>query len=309
MTEAWVDLDGVAETDLPPHASDGRRGDRVSFVEGGLLHVRDGRATFARWSDVLGVLEHEGRAYVLVPRRPPSPPWLEIDRAMLGPSGGDEAALGRFLERVRAGGGSAGYRDAVRKHRQGLSRKALKAKVLSREPVPGAMEVPSTIVLGRSYPGLGPVQALTVMGGLFVGYVAAVAGMVAVETGAHNLAPLASLFMWLAPIAGVAIGAVGAREIGRVWRAQKDLTFPRQRVLVLAPDGCIAGFSTGVRTLNWARVGGFVAARVEPSYDLGVRVLDPEGATIGELDGGFLDAPVGLVVAVAEAYRESAAGE
>lgn len=305
MSEAWIELDEVREASLPDHARDGREGDRVSFVESGLLHVRSGRATFARWSDILGVVEHEGRAYVLVPRRTPASPWIEVDADMLG----DEPdAVRTFAKRLRERGKGGGYRDAVQQRRQSLTRKKLKQKVTAREPVPGALEVPSTVVLGRSYPGLGFVQAFTLMLGGGLGYVLAMTLMIASASGYRaEPNPAAMLALYILPIAGIALGAWAAKKIGARWRAAKDRTFPRQRVLVLAPDGCIVGFRNGVRTLKWSMVGAFSCGPTEPNYDDELVVTNAEGERIGAVDAGYLDAPLELVVAVAEAYRQSAA--
>ena len=77
-------------------------------------------------------------------------------------------------------------------------------------------------------------------------------------------------------------------------------------MLVLAPDGCIIGFRTGVQTLRWSDVGRFEAARVQSSLELGLVVRGPEGGVLGEIDAAWLDAPLLLVVAVAEAYRDAA---
>ncbi|HJL19575.1 MAG TPA: hypothetical protein RMH99_28185 [Sandaracinaceae bacterium LLY-WYZ-13_1] len=303
MSEAWVELDGVREGELPAHASDGRSGDRVGFLESGLLHVRDGRAVFARWSDVLGVLAHDGAAYVLLPRRPPSQPWVEVDRAMLG----DEPdAVKAFARRVSERGSGGGYRDAVRKRRQNLTDTALESKVRRREPVPGALEVPSTIVLGRRYPWLGAVQLGALGLGGVLGYFAFVGIFMATMAMPRDARPLAMLFSYAMPVVGVVLGAWGAREIGRRWRAAKDRTLPRQRVLVLAPDGCVVGFRGGVRTLKWTQVGEFGTGPTEPNYDMGLVVRAPNGDKLGDLDAGWLDAPLRLVVAVAEAYRKAA---
>lgn len=308
MSEAWVELDEAPEASLPEHARDGRHGDRVSFTESGLLHVRNGRATFARWTDILGVVEQGDRAYVLVPRRPPSPPWIEVDASMIGD---EPEAVKAFAKRLRERGGGGGYRDAVKQRRQNLDREALLQKVRSREPVPGALEVPSTVVLGRSYPGLGPVQALSLMGGAGLGYALSMTGVVVsahLDVGGYRGEPhpLAILAFYVLPFVGIGVGAWAAREIGRRWRAAKDRTFPRQRVLVLAPDGCIVGFRAGVRTLKWAMVGAFGEGPTE-HHEWGLIVTGPNGEKIGDVDAGYLDAPLSLVVAVAEAYRRAAA--
>ncbi|MFK7985507.1 MAG: hypothetical protein AB8I08_05710 [Sandaracinaceae bacterium] len=304
--EDKLQFDEVLESEIPAFAQDGKEGDRVSFVEGGVLIVRGGRASFARWADLLGVVEHQGKLHVLVPRRSPAPPWLVIDRTMVG--GGDVPALRAVADRLReGGGGGGGYRDAITSRRQGLSKSALRETISAHQPVSGAMEVPSTVVLGRSYPGLGLAQAAIVVGSAGLGYVAAVGAIVALAIehpgarGSFIEVPLQ--FLWLAGLLG---GAMAARALGRWWRAKKDATLPRQRVLVLAPDGCVVGFTEGVQTLSWAEVGRFGLEPIEPNYDDGLTVFGPEGERLGSIATGFLDAPAGLVVAVANAYCEAA---
>lgn len=295
VSDGWIELDGVAEDALPSWAKDGRTGDRVAFLEAGLLVVEGGLATVARWSDVVSVVSHAGCVYVLVPRRPPHPPWIAVDGALV-PDGVD-AFLRRLEERRRSGG----YRDAIRAQRQDLPLDELRRRVSAREAVPGALEVPSTIVLGRSYPGLGLAQFGSIAGASMAGLFASVA--LAVVADAPELAGLctyAGLFL------GIFGGALLARYVGQRWRAAKDATLPRQRVLVLAPDGCIIGFRTGVQTLRWADVGRFEAARAQSSLELGLVVRGPEGGVLGEIDAAWLDAPLLLVVAVAEAYRDAA---
>lgn len=295
MSDGWLELDGVAETSLPSWANDGRSGDRVSFLEAGLLAVQDGLATFARWSDVLSVVKRGDAAFILAPRRPPAAPWIRVGPQQI--DGDVDSFLRRLDERRRSGG----YRDSVRAQRQNLQLDELRRRVSAREPVPGALEVPSTIVLGRSYPGLGLTQASIVTGGGALGLVFPVIGVVG--AGAEELA---SLCGQLGAIGGVLAGALIARHVGRRWRASKDATLPRQRVLVLAPDGCIIGFRTGVRTLRWSSVGRFESGRIEPDYELGLIVRGADDQKLGEIEAAWLDAPLELVVAVAEAYREAA---
>ena len=305
--EVWLEFDEVEESEVPAFAQDGKSGDWVSFIEGGVLVVRSGRASFARWSDVLGVVEHQGKLHVLVPRRPPAQPWLVVDRDMVG---GDIPALRRVAERLREGGGAGGYREAVKAHRKGMSTEALQAKVSAREPVGGAMEVPSTVVLGRSYPGLGLAQATLVIGSGVLGFGLAFGMMfaIAVQNPRAIDTPGVGTLVQFFGIACLAVGALLARALGKRWRAKKDATLPRQRVLVLAPDGCIVGFTEGVRTLSWAQVGSFGLEPVEPDYDDGLVVYGPEGKRFGHINTAFLDAPPGLVVAVANTYREAATG-
>ncbi|MDQ3031242.1 MAG: hypothetical protein M3Y87_02410, partial [Myxococcota bacterium] len=93
----WIDIDGEPE----PTASPGVRvdADGVELVAGGAR-------TRARWDEVLGVVRVEERVFVLVARRPPSPPWIELAPGELGRSAIE-------LEReMRRRSEAAGYRAA-----------------------------------------------------------------------------------------------------------------------------------------------------------------------------------------------------
>ncbi|MCA9604864.1 MAG: hypothetical protein KC619_04695 [Myxococcales bacterium] len=304
MSDELLTIDGIPEAELPAFARDGRTGDRVSFLEAGLLHVIEGRATLVRWADVLGVLEHEGEAFVLGPRRPPREPCLAVSRELLG----DEPdAVGAFVRRVRERGAGSGYRDAVRQHRQGLAPDELVERVRARAAVPGALEVPSSIYIGK----LGhPLEGLVLFGIVLAGWLSGVVGIIAVAAiagasgyrGAEAIIQLSGLV----PYVGVVLAAFVAVRLRRAWRAARKAELPRQRVLVLAPDGCVIGFRTGVRTLAWSDVGSFAIGPTEPSYDEGLVVHDANGKKLGDLDAGWLEQPLGLVVAVAETYRRAA---
>lgn len=302
MAHGFIEVDGVRARDLPAHLEDGKTGDRVALLDGGLLHVKEGHASFVRWSEVLGVVEHGGAAHVLVPRRAPAPPWLEVDASMLGGERGSVRAFVERLENRCANGGMGGYRDAVRQRRQDLGPRVLLERVAARETVPGALEVPSTIMLGVSYPGL----ALAQLGILGLGTILGYALMVAVVPGGtRNASALSLLGTGLMMATMVGSGWV-AFLVGRAWRAAKNRTLPRQRVLVLAPDGCIVGFRGGVRALAWSEVQAFGIGRDPDTYDEALVVTGLDGAPLGTLQSAWLDAPLGLVVRVAQAYRSAA---
>lgn len=306
MSEELLTIDGVPEAQLPSFATDGRAGagDRVSFLEAGLLHVVGGRGTLVRWSEVLGVLEHAGQAFVLAPRRPPREPWVAVSAEMLG---GAPDAVSSFAKRVRERGAGGGYRDAVRQRRQGLSASELIERVKARAAVPGALEVPSTIYLGK----LGhPLEGLVLFGIIAVGWLSGFFGVVAAAVlaesagmrGGEGIIQLAGL----APYLFVVVAAFVAVRVRRAWRAARRAELPRQRVLVLAPDGCVVGFRTGVRTLAWSDVGSFGVGPTEPDYDEGLVVHDAAGRKLGDISAGWLEQPLDLVVAVAETYRTAA---
>lgn len=302
MEQRFIEHDGVDEAALPPHARDSRSGDRVSFLEAGLLHVKGGEATFARWSDVLGVREHRGATYVLVPRRSPAPPWIRVDPELLG-----EATTARFAQRLRDRLSGGGYRDAVRRRRQDLSTAQLLHQVRAREEVAGALEVPSTIKLGGKYPGLWLGQLAAFGLGVGAGYLLLFLLMlvgVAMREPAFML--VVQLMAYFALFGGMIGGGLGAREVAKRWKARVDATRPRQRVLVLAPDGCVVGFRTGVRALKWSQVGRFEIGPTRPDNEDGLVVRGLDGKILGDIAAAWLDAPLDLVVAIAETYRRAA---
>lgn len=303
---SFLEIDAAPESELPAHTNDGKRGDRVSFLEGGLLHVESGRATFAQWADVLGIREHEGDVYVLVPRRPPSPPWIQVTPEMIGGES-PKAFIARLEERGTSGGG---YRDAVRTRRQNLTTKELRDRIVRHDPVPGALEVPSTIMLGVSYPGLGPVQGTVFFTFGGAGFVAMEVISVAPQmNGGDPSMVLVSTMAGYAVFFGMIVaGAALTMFVGKKWREAKNKTLPRQRVLVLAPDGCIVGFSSGVSALSWSEVGSFEAGISKAGEDA-LFVRNPDGRLLGEMDAGWLDAPLSLVVKIAETYRQAATDE
>lgn len=305
MTERFLELDRVPEDALPAHARDDKSGDRVSLLEAGLLHVEDGRATFARWSDVLATRVHSGHLYVMVPRRSPAPPWIRVAPVQLGEPASPEVLTGleqRVKDRLMGGG----YRDAVRRQRQDLSTDELLWRVKNREEVPGALEVPSTIKLGGKYPWLWAGQLAVFAAGSAAGYVGMFSAAVLGAALNDEIGGLLILFSYFAIFAGMIFGAWGASVLAKRWRARVDAGRPRQRVLVLAPDGCVVGFRTGVRALKWAHVGELASGPTKPDYEHGLIVRGLDGETLGDISAGWLDAPLDLVVAIAETYREAA---
>lgn len=305
MAETFLSHDRVAESTLPEHATDSRSGDRVAFLEAGLLYVEGGKATFARWSEVHGVLEDGEHAYVLVSRRPPHPPWLKVGANVLND---EPRAVQSFVGRIRERSASGGYRDAVRRGREGMSKTELMDRVRSRVPVAGALEVPSTIYLGsKGHPLEGLALFSLVAGGGGISYVFTIMAMVMLEHGRHGPADLLGIIVPFAPYIGLALGGWAAVTVRKRWRRAREAELPRQRVLVLAPDGAIIGFRTGVQTLAWNEVGSFETGPTEPDYNDGLIVRDLDGKKLGDIDAGWLDAPLGLVVKVAETYREAAA--
>jgi hypothetical protein len=275
-----LEIDGVSERELPAFARDDRRGDRAIVLDAGLLHVRSGAAAFVKWSELLGAREHDGSVYVLVARRPPHTPWLEIAPSMLA---GESAQT--FAARLEERSASR-----VRAHRQNLEKSALHERVLARRAVPGALEVPAAQPLGRA-------RAATFFTLAGAGFVVMEALSIAGQFGANpSEVATYTLAGWGIFAVLVTLGCWLALFAGR--RRSKGA----DSVLVLAPDGCVAGFAGGARTLAWSEVGAF------ESDANAVVVKDPEGRRIGELDARRLGAPPALVAGLAETYRRSADG-
>lgn len=304
MPERFLELDRVSEGSLPEYARDGKSGDRASMLEAGLLHVEEGVATFARWSDVLAMRIHSGHLYVLVPRRSPSPPWIRLSPALFGESGPEvlKSIQSRLESRLMGGG----YRDAVRRQRQDLDTDELLWRVKNREQIPGVLEVPSTIKLGGSYPWMRAGQLAVFAAGSAFGYALMFGGFFVGAMLNDEIGTMFALFSYFAIFAGVLLGAFAASQLAKHWRARVDAGRPRQRVLVLAPDGCVVGFRTGVRALAWSRVGEFTSGPTQPDYEHGLIVRGLRGETLGDISAGWLDAPLELVVSIAETYREAA---
>lgn len=272
--------------------------DRVALVEGGIQHVAEGRETFVRFRDLYAVVEHEGLVYLLVPRTLPAPPWLVVHAGMIEDR--SPGALARFAARARQGGESGGYRDAVRRHRQGMSREELWRRVRAREALPGMMEVPPT--QPRADPTVSRVQAAIVVLGSSV---VLVPGML-MPFLSGRAGELAVPFVMLFGLGWPLVMIVLAVTVGRYWRAARAARLPRRRVLVLAPDGCVVGARDGIRSLEWSHVSGFRVDAVGPSREPGLVVYGARGERLCDVEARFLAAPLGLVVAVAEAYRQAA---
>lgn len=258
-TTEWLEMDG-APTDAP---------DGLSLDVAGIEQVTRGRATRASWRDVLGVARASGTVYVLVPRRPPAPPWIEIDPGDRNPA--------ELASEIRTRSERAGYREA-RIERALLEPRSLLAAVVARQELAGAVEIPARV----APPPRPRYEALWALGGGGAGLIAAVALIVVLE-----IRYIQSPVTWLGITAGVIAGVLFGRAIHRP---------PRGRVMVLAPDGIVASLEGQVRAMSWDQV-----AAVEERAGA-VCVTGVDGTTRG-LDTKWIDAPIPLLVAIAEAYR------
>ncbi|MEM1416193.1 MAG: hypothetical protein AAGH15_14900 [Myxococcota bacterium] len=259
----------------------------------GLAYQRLGTSVRARWDQVLGVAllpeEAPKKAYLLLPRKPPAPPWIEVTPKEL-PDGFDASPEGlrRFARNVRERSVHRGYRGGAR--RPLLAPPALMDRILKRQEVPGALEVPVGVGPGGWWRRSLDLLAGGSAGGLFGLY----AGML---TGSGLMA--------------LGVAAAGAAAGASVpLAASNGLGFKRRnkrpRVLVLAPDGCVVGLPSGPRAYDWPSIGAFRAGEHVLPGRAPRACLEVElegGAIAGRIDAAWFGDPLPLIVSVAEAYR------
>lgn len=268
----------------------------IAAEEGGVL-------ARARWDEVFGLAlvpaAAPRRLYVLLPRPPPAPPWIEVRPEMVPPDLAGDGDLGALAARLRARIEGQGYRAAPRVGPRRTPSELLRG-VLAREPIPGEVTVP----LGRGPTGLAARAALLV-GASGVGGVAGLAlGALAVGSG-----PFVAGAAAVGAVAGTAVPLFSSP-------AFEALRRPRARVLVLCPDGCVVGLSDGVRAFAWEEVAGFregayLARGLFPTRRACLEIAGgPDGdagaegvPVLGRVDAAWFGRPLPLVVSVAEAYR------
>ena len=265
--------------------------------------VRVGR-TLARWDSVLGALALPADApkqlFVLAPRRPPAPPWFTVTADQL-PAELREDGLHGVAQRIEARARVGSYRDHAGQ-RPVLAPSDLLARVLEHDDVPGALEVP----VGHG-PGAGFNRFLA-------SAASATAGTATALVAGLTLAP-----SFTAIIAGTGLLLGAATPAG--WHLLQRRMRRKPRVLVLAPDGCIIGFPSGVRAFGWGEIEGFgeteaaLPGRFRPLYphlEVTLRAAEPLGEnpekptarqSRGRLAAAWFDAPLPLIIRVAEAYR------
>jgi hypothetical protein len=289
--DAWLSIDGILRDEAP---EDLRSSRGLTLRKEALVFERGGHITVAPWSAVLAVVRLPRAVFVLVPRKPPSPPWIEIDETLAAELGA--GALDALEASLLARAESKGYRDAG-PTRALLPPPALYKRLVGNDLVPGTVEVPIGYgpggrkhVLVKAFEG-----ALGFGGGAFGG---AYAG--AILTALLS-APAAPVVLGSAALAAGA-GLATTLYMGRDRKA-------RGRVLALAPDGVVIGLPTGVRAYGWSAIRRF---GVEPRevFVKGRRQKDPhlvvtgaDGRLVGALHRDWFDRPLALIVSVAEAYR------
>lgn len=255
----------------------------------------------ATWDQVLGVTllpaDEPSRAFVLVPRRPPEPPWFEVRPEHLPAElrGGGLAALARRIdERLR----QRSYRDAGPR-RLRLDPETLLRLVLAREEVPGALEVP----VGAG-PGGWWRRALELAGG---GSAGGLAGLYAGTLAGSGL------IAGVGAVLGAVTGAAAPVLVGPNWRSVRDRR-KRPRVLVLAPDGCVVGLPTGPAVFDWRSLRGFGAGEEMSLRDPEaagrpcLEIVRADGSVAARIDAAWFTQPLPLIVGVAEAYRRRCVG-
>lgn len=270
-----------------------RRG--TQLTANGVTFIQSGTSFDATWDQVFGVAlvpaEAPKRAFVLVPRKPPDPPWFEIRPQDL-PTGVTD--LDALATQVRSRIAQRGYRD-MGPRRPLLEADALMQRVLERGDLPGALEVPVGAGPGGWWRRSLDLFAAGSAGGLAGLYAGALTGIPLVAVGAAA--------------AGVVVGASVPVALASNWRSIR-LRSRKPRVLVLAPDGCVVGLPQGPRAFNWPSVGEFRESNHQPPGRENspprrcLQLVLADGLVAGKIDAAWFAEPLELIVAVAEAYRK-----
>lgn len=233
--------------------------DKLSWDSDGVRY----KTAFASWDQVLGVFKKGRRFYVLVPREPPHPPWLEVSELTREERERFESALQHQMD-------NTGYR-ASRRAAPPIPPERLLQLAIARQPIPGLVEIPFRSSLAPLWIG----------GALFTYLLAA------------------SFLRWAAVLVLLALGLLflltGAREalVRRRWFSSN-----KKRVLVLCPDGCVVGVRGGPKAFSWSEIGKF---ELENNA---IVLRDRNGGQLVALQASYFGAPLSLVCAVAESYRE-----
>lgn len=274
----WLEHDEVSREALPEWARE--PGDsldggpyRVRAHAAGLVIERHALFSVVPWSEVLVPvrLEEPRRLLLAAARRPPRPPWFEL--------GGEAAQLEQVI-RTRLDAMRAGSYRARRALGEAVPPDVILTRVLAREPLPGAVEIPAAgHSVGRS------ALAGAFLGGGFL-------GLYGLAFGAPGL------------VAGAALGMLGgAGVLGGIERVRNRST---GRVLVLAPDGFVGGLDgQSVQAVSWSRVGRFVDG-MDDFGQSALEVYAPTGELLARVGARFFGQPLDVIVAVAEAYRRRA---
>ncbi len=275
----WLQYDEVELAALPDWAQsaaesrDGKPYD-VRICQDGLALLRGRRASALRWEDVLVPirLEDPRRLLIAAARKPPRTPWFEV-------GGADVDAIERALRARLEAVGHRGYRQR-RRHVARIPPEQVLASVLAREPLPGAVEIPAAT------PSISRSSAIGAsVGGMTLGFYGLAFGPVGMAIAAG-------------------VGALG----GGMLMAGVEYARKRAagRVLVLTPDAFVAGLDgQQVRAVPWQQVGRFAAGIDLVGIDA-LEVFGHDRQVIARVAARFFGAPLDVIVAVAEAYRQRA---
>lgn len=220
----WLEHDCVSVSRLPKWAQEAEpaldgRPYRLAIEPAGLVLLRGRRASALPWEEVLVVvtLSDPERVLIAAPRRPPRPPWFEVE----GPD------VEVITERVRArvvGARLPGYRRAPRTTRMDVD--DVLAAVLARRPIPGAVEIPAASEAG--------------------GWVSTVGISVATSAAYGSLLGVRGLLV------GMSIGVLASAAVLAVrWKPAWRVLVLTPDAYIAGLDG------GQVRAVPWARVGAF----------------------------------------------------
>lgn len=259
----------------------------------GLAFCGKDKGLWVRWSQILGVVKIGAVAFILVPRQPPKAPWIEVKPKELPKEAANVDALISLIESRKTSGS---YR-ATSARRVPMSLQELERRVLAREGVPGAVEIPPRVLLDSQ--NKLPYWAKVAPGfGGFVGAGISAVGA-AVVGSLINMPDLGALLFYGGGLGGGITGVTLGKKL-----QHNQLTRPENipRILVMAPDGCIIGFETGRRALAWRDISRIVVEQFGAhSY---LAVYDHE-TNLGRIQEGWFGKPLQLIVGVANAYRTS----
>lgn len=307
MIDRWIAVDDEPEERLPEWARRGS-GDRVVLGEQGIAHVLRGRGSVARWAEVLGVAEDDGRAYVLVPRQPPRAPWFEVDARMLPTDMRDQGVSG-LAAAIAARSGQGGYRDLATS-RESMGAAELEKRVRQRLPIAGAVEVPTRLQLAPWSIQKAGVALVALFFGMIACPITSGFATVPLSSPGGDPGPLVLFLIYGSFAAGLALSLVVIRKLWMRMDARYFERHPAPRMLVLAPDGCMVALEGGARAFRWDEIGGFHAEGDPTEQSKAGQswlVVDAsDGGRHGVIDGAWFGAPLPLIVAVAEAYRSRA---
>lgn len=259
--------------------------------DGGLWLEAKGAWVFAPWSLVFGVVEESRfgsrRVLVLLPRKAPNPPWVEVREGNL-PEG--FTSLDELVSAVEERSARQSYRSTANTE-PAMGPEELFEAILQRQEVPGAMEIP----VGAGPGGIAERFLEMATGGVVGG----IAGLI---TGGILFTSIAG------PIAGVgaAAGAIAPTFFSKRWAGSRHKRQPA-RVLVLAPDGCVVGLPSGPAAFSWNQVSGFAVARSARGRQQ-LELNSSTGELLGAIDSAWFGAPLPRIVAIAEAYRSRVVG-